>query len=62
MITTATPPGRQPARSAVVRIDADVHPLVPSREVLKRYMASRFHDELDQVSGRELHLPVTVGE
>src|ERR1700735_1036646 len=63
MTPTVTPPGAQPThgQSAVLRIDADVHPLVPSRDVLKGYMASRFHAELDQVSGRELYLPVTVG-
>ncbi len=63
MSTTAASRDDRPAqqRSAVARIDADVHPLVASRQVLKRYMASRFHDELDQVSGRELYLPVTVG-
>jgi uncharacterized protein len=61
--TTSAPREHRAAHNdvATAKIDADVHPLVSSREVLKRYMASRFHGELDQVAGRELYLPVTIG-
>lgn len=46
-------------RGAVV--DADVHPAPRRREELKRYLPTRFHAYFDQVPGREIYMPATIG-